>query len=410
MKLGVNGRFLGAPAGGVRRFAERIARGVLAEAGGVLFVPADVEPGPFARARSEESPDGRESGLAPPPGVELRRGRLRGHAWEQIELPGAARRAGCDVVLHLANSVPLRGGPHVATAHDVTPLTHPEWFRSGYVAWHRWVVRPALRRAAALLTVSDWSVGEVRRVLELPVQRLHRVAQGPAPLDGPAAPDAVRAVRRRYGLTGPYALAVGGRDPRKNLVFLVEVLDRLGDGPRAPALAVVGSRHRGRVWAAPPELDGGGRVVRVGEVDDETLRALYTGTDALCHPALAEGFGRPPLEALACGAPAVVAPYGPAREVLGDAAEVVPLDADAWAATLERVRAESGSRRARRVERGRRRAARHRWEDGVRRTLEVCRAVAGGGRRSGEGRVAGDETSGAAETAGDGRWEGEGHP
>lgn len=100
-------------------------------------------------------------------------------------------------------------------------------------------------------------------------------------------------------------------------------------------LVVVGGRRPGRVWADPPELPEGAPVVSLGPVDDGTLQALYTGSAVLGHPALAEGFGRPPLEAMACGAPVLAALYGPAQEVLGDAAEIVPLDIDAWMATLE---------------------------------------------------------------------------
>lgn len=363
MRLGVNGRFLAARRGGVRRFAEGIAAGLLREAECVVLLPR----GP--------APDG-----ALPSGVETRTGRLRGHAWEQLELPGAARRAGCDVVVHLANTVPLSGGPHVATVHDVTPLTDPRWFGRRYAAWHRWVVAPALRRARALLTVSEWSAAEVRRALGVPVHRVHVVDQGVAPLDGPAPAAEVAAVRRRYRLGGSWILAVGAGDPRKNVAFLAVVLERLegrlpGDGP---ALVVVGRRDGGRIWAKPPALPTTRvRVVHVGEVDDATLRALYTGAAVLGYPSLAEGFGRPPLEAMACGTPVVTAPYGAAREVLGDAAEHVPLDPGAWTAALERVLDESPEARARRIERGRRQAARHRWKDGVARVLEVCRDVAG---------------------------------
>jgi glycosyltransferase involved in cell wall biosynthesis len=359
MKLGLNGRYLAAPTGGVRRFAECIGRGVLAEVGGVLFLPAGVDPPP-------DLPDG----------VQVSSGRFDGHAWEQAELPRAAARAGCDVVLHLANTLPLRKGPHVATVHDVTPLTDPRWFRRRYTMWHRWFVRPALRRAAALLTVSEWSAGEIRRVLRVPPERVAPVPQGVAPLDAPATSEAVARVRRRFELERPYLLAVGTRDPRKNVAFLAGVVARLEAQGHPCALVLAGAPESGRVWAAPPALPPAPWLVPVGEVDDETLRALYTGAAALCHPALAEGFGRPPLEAMACGTPVVAAPYGSAREVLGRAAEIVFLDPDAWATALVRVMSEPPGRRTRRTARARARVARYRWEDGVRRVLEVCHTVA----------------------------------
>lgn len=431
MKLGLNGRFLAARPTGVQRFARRIAEGVLREVPATLFVPADAEP------PGDPGTD-----------VEVHRGRARGHLWEQTELPLQARRAGCSVVLHLANTVPLWGGPHVVVVHDVTPLTHPEWYGWRYARWHATVVARAVRSAAAVLTVSEWSAGEVGRVLGPFEWPLRVVDQGPEPFDAPAAPVHVEEELNRLGITRPYLLAVGGGDARKNVGFLERVLDELARRDEEPAdlsLVVVGERDR-RVWAGAGERDGPGvragsgkrndgptagepveaatvattstaeRRIGLGHVTDETLRALYTGAAALCHPALEEGFGRPPLEALACGTAVLTAPYGPAEEVLGADARVLPLHAGAWAEALadlvpaEQARwelalvAESRSGkdatdRAGRREVGRvgeerdpggstgrevdpvvgaRRTAagRHRWEDGVETVIEACRQVA----------------------------------
>jgi glycosyltransferase involved in cell wall biosynthesis len=292
-----------------------------------------------------------------------------------------ARRSGCRVTLNLANALPLAAGPHAVVIHDATVFEHPEWFAPAYRLWHGKVLRPALRRAAAVGTLSRDAARSLARILDLTPESIAVIAQGAAPLDAPAGAAAVAEIRRRWGIAGPYLLATGAADPRKNVHFLEEALARWptsGGAPTAPALVVVGGRSR--VFA--PSRNGAGpsaapRVVRTGRVDDDTLRALYTGATAFCFPSLAEGFGRPPLEALACGTPVVAAPYGPAREVLGDAAAIVPLEADAWTEVLLRLVREGAppgsAARARAV------VEANRWEDGAGATLELCARAAAAG-------------------------------
>lgn len=351
MRIGVNGRFYAAPMTGVQRVAHELSARVLRGGDAVLLLP---------------------SNAAAPNGTASARGRLRGHAWEQLELNGLARRSGCRVVLHPANTAPGRGGPHVVLVHDVLPLTNPSWFAPAFVAWTRWILTRATRHAAAIVTVSAWSKAEIVRTLAVPPDRVHVVRQGISPFDAPASPATVARVRAQLGLPDRYLLAVGG-DRRKNLAFLCDVIELWRSrGGQPPALVVVGEplhRVHGASHAVPP------CARRVGRVDDETLRALYTGALALCAPSLAEGFGRPALEALGCGTPAVVADYPAAHEVLGDAALIRPLEARAWSDTLaglDRDRAHRSEWRAH----GRRLVDRYRWSDAAARVLEICRSAA----------------------------------
>jgi glycosyltransferase involved in cell wall biosynthesis len=163
------------------------------------------------------------------------------------------------------------------------------------------------------------------------------------------------------------------------------------DGASPPALVIVGGGAEHVFATAAASAEGapaeagalqesaGPPTLRLGHVDDETLRALYTGAAAFCFPSLAEGFGRPPLEALACGTPVVAAPYGPAREVLRDAAEILPLDVGLWLAALERLTRAGPPRgfseRAGVVVRA------HRWEDGAEAALAMCARAASAERR-----------------------------
>lgn len=357
MKLGINGRFLAARPTGVQRFALEVLRRATARASVTLLLPSDVE-----------VPDGM------PPPERVLRGRLAGRLWEQVELPSLARRASVDVVLHGANAAPLFGGPHVVVLHDVIPLLRPRDYRAAYRVWVRVAHVEAARRAAAVATVSQWSAGEITRLTGVPSERITVVPQGAAPLDAPASEAAVRQARERHGLSGPYFLAVTGGDRRKGRSFLDEVWKGWASGT-APELAVVGGAHR-RVHGRVGGERGGAPAPAgkaLGHVSDDDLRALYTGAVALLHPAAAEGFGRPPLEALACGTRVLAAPYGPAREVLGEAADLAPLDAGAWREAIDALLNEPTETRAARLTAGREQAAGWSWDEAVDALLDLCR-------------------------------------
>jgi glycosyltransferase involved in cell wall biosynthesis len=119
--------------------------------------------------------------------------------------------------------------------------------------------------------------------------------------------------------------------------------------------------------------------VRVlGHVEDDELHALYTAASVLCFPSRAEGFGRPPLEALACGTPAVVADYAAAEEVMGDVARIVPLDVDAWVDALSTI-----LREGRRPEVCGSLNTRHRWDLAAEMVAAACEDAAVERRRGG---------------------------
>ena len=319
MRLGINGRFLAARLTGVQRFAHGLCHELYERADVVLLVPAD------ARLPSL------------PPDVRVVRGSSRGQLWEQLELPRLADAQGLDALLHPANTVPRSGAHNVVIVHDVLPLTHPRWFSRRYVLWHRHVVRPAIARARTVFTCSNWSAAEIARTCNIEPDRIRVITQGLAPFDAPADADAVAAVRERLGIVGPYLLSVGLGDERKNITLLLRVMERLSPSHPELRLLAVGANNarihrRGdsqHAVTAPSWLH------TLGNVDDATLRALYTGATALCFPSLAEGFGRPPLEALACGAPSIAGDYATAHEILGNAVPILPHDTDAWVAFID---------------------------------------------------------------------------
>jgi glycosyltransferase involved in cell wall biosynthesis len=264
--------------------------------------------------------------LRPPPALAHR----AGHAWEQLVLP--ARAARMRALLCPANLAPLASGRTVVVIHDAAVLRHPAWYSRAYAAWQRLLLPAIARRAARVITVSEFARGELQELLGVDAAVI------PGGVDERFAPDADPApARRAYGLTRPYALCVASHTARKNLVALV---------PAARALAaagvdvVVAGGHRPQ-FAREHELHG---LRLLGHVDDALLPGLYAGAEAFALPSFYEGFGLPVLEAMACGTPVVAAAAGALPETCGGAAMLAAPDGDAFAAALTRLLADRDER------------------------------------------------------------------
>ncbi len=212
--------------------------------------------------------------------------------------------------------------PMVVTLHDVIPLKCAgEYLRSGLPARLHYL---AVQRATHVIVPTQAVADDAIRTLELPAERIVVVAKAVAPALQARSDEEVAAVRKRYRLPDDYLMWVGGMrtpDPRKRIAALVKA-------KRTMPLVLVGSTGR---WAR--ELKD---VTLTGEVSDDDLAAIYTGAHALVYASRDEGFGLPPVEALACGTPAVACDCPAVREVLGDRIELTAIDdLDSLIATAE---------------------------------------------------------------------------
>ena len=329
----MNGRFLSEPFSGVQRTSTGYLRWLAANGAGPLLVcPAGARPAWWPGAV-------RESPL--PPG---RPGRL---LWEQMALPLLAGRRR---LLSLANTAPL-AARDVVMVHDLAFLAHPEWFRPSFRRSYGAVTVGAARGARRVLVPSAFSAGEVRARLGVPAQRITVLAPGVDDLFGVPTGDQVAAVRARHGLPARFLLAVASLDPRKGLATAARAAASAGVD-----LVVAGARP-----ASFSAVDLPGAVVRLGRVGDADLPGLYGAASALLYPSRYEGFGLPPLEAMACGTPVIASDLPVLRETLSGAAVLVdPDDSDGWVAAVRRVLWEhSAADELRAV--GRERAARYTW-------------------------------------------------
>lgn len=266
--------------------------------------------------------------------------------------------------------------PVVVTVHDLIPILLPR-YRGGWTArLYTALAAAATRRARLIICDSEHSRGDCLRLLNVPRERTRVVYLAAAPDLGPADPETAAAVARRHGLEGRFLLYFGGLDHRKNLGTLLRGFADFARG-REDALLAVAGRAQGTGplfpdWPALARALGLERQVRfLGHVPEEEKAALYTAAWGFVFPSAYEGFGLPPLEAMACGTPVVCADASSLPEVVGDAALLAPADSpSAWTAALARLW-DDAEPRGELAARGRARAHLFTWEKTARETAEV---------------------------------------
>jgi glycosyltransferase involved in cell wall biosynthesis len=361
MIVGIDARAFHSPAAGVRRYVTELSRALAAGDFDIDLVPITDEP-------------------AAPTNF----GR---HA---ASLPLAIQRARVDLYHAPAYTAPLWGRtPVVLSVHDVSYARHPEWYPYRRDPLRRWFYRQSARRAALILTISEFSKREIIAAYGIADDRIIVTPLGVSELFRPAPPASTAAATA--ATAPPFLLHVGDLHARRNVGIVVRALARLraGSRPSADALAptpgfsavrlVLVGVDRGLAETLLNDASSLGvrdAIELRGRVPDEELVTLYQRCAALVYPSRYEGFGFPLVEAMACGAPVIAANASAIPEVTGDAAVLLdPDDEPGFADAIARVlsdRAHAADLRAR----GLARAAQFTWQATAARTADAYRRAA----------------------------------
>ena len=301
---------------------------------------------------------------------------------QQVMLPVAASGWKADVVHSPSFIMPyLRGAArHVLTVHDMTSFSHPHCHIALRRSWlYRRMVLASLRRADAVVVPSRATRQAILEFLpDLQPDRIHVTVPGIGEEFRLCDPASVREVVARLKLPQPYILYVGTLEPRKNLPALVESYRRLVEaGAIKEHLVLAGKLGWGYEALLKqiqvPALRG--RVHLAGYVDQKDLPTVYAGARLFVYPSLHEGFGFPPLEAMACGVPVISTRSSSLAENLERAAELVaPDDIAGLADAMQRLLTDD-TLRAKRQGQGLEQARQYRWEQTARETVKSYQAA-----------------------------------
>jgi glycosyltransferase involved in cell wall biosynthesis len=290
-----------------------------------------------------------------------------GHLWEQAVLPFHARG---HLLWSPASTGPLIVTNQVVTVHDIAPVDCPEGYSPAFRRWYGYLLRHLLPRARAVITISEFTKRRMVEEFGLAADSIHVTHSG---VDHdrffPQAPERVDALRRKLGLPDNFAVFVGALSARKNIVRLLEAWQQCRQagyelvvaGGGGPSHVLAGTR----LATLPPNT----RLI--GRVDDADLPILLTAARAFVYPSLYEGFGLPPLEAMACGTPCLVANATALPETTADAAlPVDPVDTSDIARGLSRLLGDAALRQELRAK-GLQHAAAFSWDKTAAKTYDV---------------------------------------
>ena len=302
-------------------------------------------------------------------------GRIVQKAWKTIHWPPFNWLAGKADVYHFPNFIrlPLTKGKSVVTLHDIAFIRYPQTLEPRNLKYLTAQIKQTVQNSDRIIAVSEFTSREIHELLGVSQDRIVVIHEGLS--DGFARPvkSLVDEARRTLKLERPYLLMVGTMEPRKNMAFLVEVFEKLSD---FDGDLVIAGKYG---WKYEPILKRiiqsprANRIRHLEYVDEQFMPALYAGAELFVFPSLYEGFGFPPLEAMACGTPVLSSTGGSLPEVLGEAADFVPeYHSDAW---VEKVR-KLLSDKARRMELilgGAELVKKYSWDEIARKTWDVYR-------------------------------------
>ena len=340
MNIVVNGRFRCQPVSGVQRYATEI----VSRLGSRIRL---VSPGSAASTG------------------------MHGHLWEQLLLPARTRG---ELLWSPGNTGPLVKCDQVVTVHDVAAFDRPECFTPSFARFYRWLLPRLLPRVRAIICVSAFTRSRLLQLFQINPASVTVIHPGLAAEFHRPTEARMLAQLSEFSLTPGYLLCLASNEPRKNQQRLLDAWASLASRYGSP-LVLAGHSGRAHVFA-PSHLRLGKNVRSLGYVSESVLPALYTGAKAFVFPSLYEGFGMPPLEAMACGTPVIASHHPAVREALGDAACYCdPEDIASIASAIAKV-FDSASLRQELAEQGLERVRLFDWDRAAAQTRDVLTRAA----------------------------------
>src|SRR2546421_5317478 len=372
MRVGLDGYPLAEPRTGVGHYTLELARAL------ALIAPSDqfelVSPAPLGSSALEEINHANLSNLR---AVHLKTSRIRGHWWA-VGLPLYAKNSRFDIFHGTNFEVPFWNRRSVVTIHDLSALLHREKHRDSLARRARLRLPIVTKLARKIITPTESVKREVCENLRVKANKVIAIPSAARQSFRPVPSEQTVETRKRLAIEDDFLLFVGTLEPRKNLLTLLKAFDQIvRQTSLRPQLVITG----GEGWLMDETFSFikhsgiGDRLRLTGYLDDEELRALYSTCRIFVYPSLYEGFGLPPLEAMACGAPVIAGRVPALQEVLGSAARLVdPLNVEALARSMVEL-IENDEARRRLASNGPKHAAKFSWAETARLTLNVYRDV-----------------------------------
>lgn len=381
MRIGINGRFLVAKRTGVQRAAFNLIRTLVEidrENQYLIFTGRGQLGRPewnYPNVQVIES--------------DLREGEsFLNHVWEQFWLPILAHRHKVDLLHSPANVAPLfYRGTSVVHIHDLCFVVNPQWYSYTFRTVYNFIIPRLARRASRVITCSNNSKNDLLHFCRLTADKVSLVYWAVDDIFLKRATDAssVREVEAK-GL-GEFILYVGSLEPRKNINTLIKsyVQLRRSNPHLKPKLVLIGGESPLFADVQLRVKDYAGDIVFKGFIDDETLRAFYSKAALVAYPSLYEGFGLPPLEAMASGTPVITSDGSSIPEVVGEAAFMIdPRSVEQLTNAMVRLLTDKELRQ-KLVALGKIQVERFNWYRVARNTLAVYYEVASEARVAGYG-------------------------
>ncbi|MFK7872931.1 MAG: glycosyltransferase family 4 protein [Oligoflexales bacterium] len=371
MRIGINGRFLVAKQTGVQRAAYNLIRTL-------VDLDEDNEYFIFTGHDQLNRPEWQKSNTTVVPSG-IRGGETsRNLWWEQWTLPALAKKYNVDLLHCPANMAPLfYKGKAVVHIHDLCFIVNPKWYSFSFRHWYNFVIPRLAKNAARVVTNSNNSRNDLLLHCGLSAEKVSTVywAVDESFLQQPPKP--------RAGQPESYILYVGSLEPRKNIKTLVESYESMRDShpELKPKLVLIGGESPLFADVSLTIKKYKEDVIFKGFADEQTLRSYYRYASLVAYPSLYEGFGLPPLEAMASGTPVVTSMSSSIPEVVGNAALMVgPYDveglSDAMAALLTNVEL-----REELVHRGYLQVQKFQWEKVAKKLLAIYHEVGCAGKK-----------------------------